>query len=73
MEAVNSKVHIRVDLADVDMDALREKHGLLMAEQTLRAWNTLISSIQYLPGLTQILTAASPIEGWHISNKYYQP
>ena len=34
------------------MDALREKHGPVMVEQTLRVWNMLISSIQYLPVLT---------------------
>ena len=41
MEAVNSKVHIRVGLADVDMDALRKKHGPVMVKQTLRAFNML--------------------------------
>ena len=72
-EAVNSKVHVRVGLADVDMDARREKQGPAMVEQTLRAWNMLVSSIQYLPVLKQILTPASPSEGLHIFNKYYQP
>ena len=43
-EAANSKVHIRVDLANVDMDARREKQGPVMVEQTLRAWNMPISS-----------------------------
>ena len=52
MEAVNSKVHIMVGLADADMNALREKHGLVMVEQTLRARNMLISSIQYRPVVT---------------------
>ena len=37
MEAVNSKVDIRVGLLDVDMDTLREKHGPVKVEQTLRA------------------------------------
>ena len=32
----------------------------------------LISSIQYLPVLTQILTTASPRGGWQIFNMYYQ-
>ena len=46
-----------MDLADVDMGALRktpgpEKLGPVMVEQTLRAWNMLIFSIRYLPGLT---------------------
>ena len=59
IEAVNSKVHIRVGLADVDMDAIREKHGPVIVEQILRARNMLISSIQYLPVLTQILTATT--------------
>ena len=47
MEAVNSKVHIRVGSAGVDMDARREKQGLIMVEQTLRGWNMPISPIQY--------------------------
>ena len=66
-------MHIRVGLADVDIDTLREKHVPAMLEQALRAWNMLISFIQYLPVLTQILNATSPSEGWQISNKYYQP
>ena len=37
IKAENSKVHIRVSLADVEMDALREKHGPVMVEHTLRA------------------------------------
>ena len=37
MEAVNSKVDIRVGLVDVDIDALREKYGPVKVEQTLRA------------------------------------
>ena len=73
MEAVDSKVHIKVGLADLDIDALREKHGPVMEENTLRAWNMLIYSIQYLPVLTQIFTATSPGKGWQIFNKYYQP
>ena len=63
MEEVNSKLNIRVGLADVDMDALREKHGPVMVEQTLRACKMLICSIQYLLVLTQILTTASLFEG----------
>ena len=44
-----------------------------MVEQTLRAWIMPISPIQYLlVGLKQILTPASPSEGLHIFNKYYQ-
>ena len=72
MEAVNSKMYIRVGLADDDVDALRAKHGPVMIYQTLKAWSMLISSIQCLPVLTQILTAASPSEGWQIFDKYYQ-
>ena len=64
MQVVNSMVYVRVSLADVDMDAHREKRGPIMVEQTLRIWNMLIASIQYLPELTQILTAVSPSEGW---------
>ena len=37
MEAVNSKVNIRIRLAERDMDTLREKYGPVMVEQTLRA------------------------------------
>ena len=73
MEAVNSKVHIRVGSAGVDMDAWREKQGPVMVEQTLRGGNMLISPIQYLPVLKQILTPASPSEGWGIFDRYYQP
>ena len=37
MEAVKSKVYIRVGLVEVEMDALREKHGPVTVEQTLMA------------------------------------
>ena len=47
LEDVNSKVHTRVGMADIDMDTFREKHGPVMVEQTLRAWNMSISSIQF--------------------------
>ena len=60
MEAVNSKVHIRVDLTDVDIDTLRKNLGPAIVAQILRAWNMLISTFQYMSVLTQILTAASP-------------
>ena len=39
MEAVNSKVNIRICLAKIDMDTLRAKEEPVMVEQTLRAWN----------------------------------
>ena len=32
MEAVKSKVHIRVGLIDIDLDALRERYGPGMLE-----------------------------------------
>ena len=66
MDAVLSKIHIRVGSEGVDMDSLREIHGPVMVDKCLRACNMLLSSIQYLPVLTQILTAASPSEGWEI-------
>ena len=37
MEAVNSKIYIRVGLADDDMGALIAKHGPVMVDQTLKA------------------------------------
>ena len=49
MDAVNSKVYIRVGLVDIDTNALKEKHGPITVEQA--------------EGLTQILTVASPSEG----------
>ena len=39
MEAINSKVNIRICLAERGMDTLRAKYEPGMVGQTLRAWN----------------------------------
>ncbi|CAN0105669.1 unnamed protein product [Ectocarpus sp. 12 AP-2014] len=55
-----------------DLDSLREKFSEDLMERSTKAWNILISSITYMPILTQILAAGSPSEGWKIFCTYYE-
>lgn len=63
-EVVLAEERIRVGKEGVSMDELRRVHSSDSVEKAITAWNLLITSITYMPILTQIIADGSPSGGW---------
>lgn len=72
-EVVLSDHRIPVGLEGVDMENLRRMHSPETVEKAITAWNLIITTITYMPVLTQIIADGSPSGGWKLFLAYYEP
>ena len=72
-EVVMSNQDIPVGRQGISMTDLKTEYGEQKVAKATVAWNVLITSISYMPILSEIVSDGSPSGGWRIFLKYYEP
>ena len=72
-EVVMSHQDIPVGRQGISMVDLKTEYGDQKVAKAVVAWNLLITSISYMPILSEIVSDGSPSGGWRIFLKYYEP
>ncbi|CAB1101632.1 unnamed protein product [Ectocarpus sp. CCAP 1310/34] len=72
-EVVMSDEDIPVGKHGANMAQLRTQFDALRVAKAIAAWNLLISSISYMPILSEVVSDGSPSGRWMIFLKYYEP
>ncbi|CAB1107700.1 unnamed protein product [Ectocarpus sp. CCAP 1310/34] len=72
-EVVMSNQDIPVGRQGISMVNLKTEYGDQKVAKAVVAWNLLITSISFMPILSEIVSDGSPSGGWRIFLKYYEP